>query len=271
MVSQVHNSWPCATFSCLWNLSTMPLLWGWNAGPPCFTPTRLQKAAHTAPENGGPLYEEISMGSPNRETQLSTRLVAQLSAVVLERGITSAHLVDLYCCKNVQAPLVGHREKAHEVTVAILAVPGPPRDICCQTKRLAIILLEAWTLGCAIPWTALKTARWHGRSSRGQTALLETTHRTGTPSTWKDRTESKEEESVACLACKLFPSRQLKSMLVAAAATITTCSEALAAVADVRTNQGVLLCSQADSPLSWAQQEAGRACQLWFWDLLRCA
>jgi hypothetical protein len=146
MVSQVHSTIP----------GPAPLLVAYEISPPCcyfgddtqvllvcFTPTSLQKAAHSAPENGGPLYEEISMGSPNRETQLSIRLAAQLTAVVLERRITSAHLVDLYCCKNVRAPLAGRRERAHEVTAAILAVPAPPRDVCCQTKWLAIILLEA--------------------------------------------------------------------------------------------------------------------------------
>jgi hypothetical protein len=55
----------------------------------------LQKAAQTVLANCGPLSEEMFAGTPNLDTQPFINAVAQLSAVVLERGIASAHLVVL--------------------------------------------------------------------------------------------------------------------------------------------------------------------------------
>jgi hypothetical protein len=55
----------------------------------------LQKAAHTELANCGPRSEEIVAGTPNLDTHPSIKADAQLSAVVLARGIASAHRVVL--------------------------------------------------------------------------------------------------------------------------------------------------------------------------------
>jgi hypothetical protein len=55
----------------------------------------LQKAAQTVLENCGPRSEEMFAGTPNLDTQLLINAAAQLSAVVLESGIASAHQVVL--------------------------------------------------------------------------------------------------------------------------------------------------------------------------------
>jgi hypothetical protein len=58
-----------------------------------FIPTCLQKAAHTALANRGPLSDAIWAGTLNLETQVLINADAQLSAVVLESGTASTHHV----------------------------------------------------------------------------------------------------------------------------------------------------------------------------------
>jgi hypothetical protein len=65
----------------------------------------LQRAAQTALANWGPLSEVICAGTPNLDTQPLTKAVAQLSAVVLERGIASTHrCAAIYDGKDVVLP-----------------------------------------------------------------------------------------------------------------------------------------------------------------------
>jgi hypothetical protein len=60
-----------------------------------FHPHLLAEATHTTPENRSPWSKEISAVNQNRETQPVTRAAAQLSVVVLDKGMASAHLVNL--------------------------------------------------------------------------------------------------------------------------------------------------------------------------------
>jgi hypothetical protein len=60
----------------------------------------LQRAAHTAEVNWGPLSLVIAAGSPNLWTQPENRAAAQSAAEVAETGTASGHLVVLSMMVN---------------------------------------------------------------------------------------------------------------------------------------------------------------------------
>jgi hypothetical protein len=53
---------------------------------------RLERPAHRADMNWVPLSDVMVAGTPNRDTQPAKRALAQLAAVMDERGMASSHL-----------------------------------------------------------------------------------------------------------------------------------------------------------------------------------
>ena len=75
-----------------WNLSIMPLLWGWNAVVvDVEIPREEQTPAQTEEVNCAPLSEVRTAGTPNLETQVDRKAQAQVSAEIELNGATSGH------------------------------------------------------------------------------------------------------------------------------------------------------------------------------------
>ena len=74
-------------FSYLWNLSTIPLDWGWKAvvvmglAPTCF-----HQEDHVEEVNWTPLSDVITAGTPYLATHVATKASSTASAVVDFRG-----------------------------------------------------------------------------------------------------------------------------------------------------------------------------------------
>jgi hypothetical protein len=104
MFSRTHGRWsgqsvsaPLAarpSFSYLWTLSTIPLLWGCLAVVLlCAMPSLAHTPAHTAEVNCVPLSDVTLAGTPNLHTQLLMRASTMTSVSMLARGMASNHLL----------------------------------------------------------------------------------------------------------------------------------------------------------------------------------